>query len=88
MIAGTVVAALGVGVGLWATDGDGGTGGPAARASGEAAAPSPSRSYPLSEAPRTIPAVREHTPPADRGGSPRRTTAWSSPTPPSPTRAV
>nr|WP_260616979.1 glycoside hydrolase family 20 protein [Streptomyces sp. WAC05458] len=72
VIAGTVVAALGVGVGPWATDGDGGTGGPAARASGEAAAPSPSRSYPLSKAPRTIPAVREHTPARGPGWQPEK----------------
>ncbi|MFD7862631.1 glycoside hydrolase family 20 protein [Streptomyces sp. NPDC057682] len=44
-----------------------GTGGPAGaassppRPSSAAPSPSPTRSYPLSEAPRTIPAVREHT---------------------------
>ncbi|MEU0248774.1 glycoside hydrolase family 20 protein [Streptomyces sp. NPDC006235] len=68
-----VVIAAGVSLGLWvASGGDGGTGGPEARSSqGRSAAapqgtspedtPSPSRSYALSEAPRTIPAVREHT---------------------------
>ncbi|MFE9704953.1 glycoside hydrolase family 20 protein [Streptomyces sp. NPDC005930] len=63
VIAGAVVAALGVGAGLWAADGDDGGGGPQGPAtrSDEAAAPSPSRSYPLSKEPRTIPAVREHT---------------------------
>ncbi|CAM5543385.1 Family 20 glycosylhydrolase OS=Streptomyces tendae OX=1932 GN=GUR47_16480 PE=3 SV=1 [Streptomyces tendae] len=72
VIAGAVVAALGVGAGLWAADGDdGGAGpqGPATR-SDEAAAPSPSRSYPLSKEPRTIPAVREHTPARGPGWQP------------------
>ncbi|MEU6103203.1 beta-N-acetylhexosaminidase [Streptomyces flaveolus] len=76
MIAGAAVAALGVGVGLWATDGDG-DGGPAgstARSSGEAAAPSvspsPSRSYALSTEPRTVPAVRQHTPARGPGWQP------------------
>ncbi|MFE5395126.1 glycoside hydrolase family 20 protein [Streptomyces sp. NPDC056568] len=78
VIAGTVVAALGVGVGLWATDGDGdgGAGAPAGRSSGEAAAPatspSPSRSYALSKEPRTIPAVREHTPARGPGWQPEK----------------
>lgn len=68
---GLAVIAGGVGLGLWATAGDGG-GGSAMNPSGDISAsaspsptPSPSRSYPLSEAPRTIPAVREHT--AERG---------------------
>lgn len=77
MIAGAVVAALGVGAGLWATDGDGGGDGDregsAARSStGEAAAPSPSRSYPLSKEPRTIPAVREHTAARGPGWQPEK----------------
>ncbi|MGW2703560.1 beta-N-acetylhexosaminidase [Streptomyces sp. NPDC001340] len=71
--AGTV--ALGVGVGVWASaDGGGKPAGSAAQApsdrtSGAApgraatpSSPSPSRSYPLSQAPRTIPAVHSHTP--------------------------
>ncbi|MFH8767996.1 glycoside hydrolase family 20 protein [Streptomyces sp. NPDC017958] len=73
--AGTV--ALGVSVGVWASADGGGGGKPAGgaaqapsdrtsgAASGRAAtpsSPSPSRSYPLSQAPRTIPAVRSHTP--------------------------
>nr|WP_077800394.1 glycoside hydrolase family 20 protein [Streptomyces sp. JHA26] len=76
MIAGAAVAALGVGVGLWATDGDGSAGpaGSAARSSDEAAAPStppaPSRSYALSQEPRTIPAVRQHTPARGPGWRP------------------
>ncbi|CAM5590580.1 hypothetical protein SVIOM74S_00248 [Streptomyces violarus] len=68
-----VVVAAGVSLGLWAASGgDGGVTGPEARPSqGRTAAaphgtspegsPSPSRSYALSKAPRTIPAVREHT---------------------------
>ncbi|MEU8747252.1 glycoside hydrolase family 20 protein [Streptomyces parvulus] len=74
VIAGAVVASLGVGVGLWATDGDG-DGAPASRAapsSAEAAAPSPSRSYPLSAKPRTIPAVREHTAARGPGWQPEK----------------
>ncbi|MFD4503280.1 glycoside hydrolase family 20 protein [Streptomyces sp. NPDC058457] len=73
--AGTV--ALGTGIGVWASSGggDGGSGAGAARQpSGSAPAassaarsgaatptPTPTRSYPLSQAPRTIPAVRSHT---------------------------
>nr|WP_229865647.1 glycoside hydrolase family 20 protein [Streptomyces naganishii] len=60
---------LGVGLGVWAWGGDGSPAGSARHASGAAdsspaspgASPSPTRSYPLSEAPRTIPAVRSHT---------------------------
>ncbi|WP_432058711.1 beta-N-acetylhexosaminidase [Streptomyces sp. bgisy022] len=72
--AGALVAASGVGIGLWATSDDGAPAG-SASATGENPAgtspgatssePSPTRSYPLSKAPRTIPAVREHT--AERG---------------------
>ncbi|MGV9906148.1 beta-N-acetylhexosaminidase [Streptomyces sp. NPDC003388] len=60
--AGTV--ALGVGVGVWASADSGGrpaqdvAQAPAGRAPNS---PSPSRSYPLSRAPQTIPAVRSHT---------------------------
>ncbi|MER7489765.1 glycoside hydrolase family 20 protein [Streptomyces sp. NPDC126497] len=73
--------ATGVGLGLWASPDGGGAsagsaaassaqspGGPdeaAGTAAGEDPGPSPSRSHPLSEAPRTIPAVRGHT--AERG---------------------
>ncbi|MFD6322614.1 glycoside hydrolase family 20 protein [Streptomyces sp. NPDC058442] len=66
LAAGAVVAASGVGLGLWATSDDAGS---AASRSGDSAGsppePSPTRSYPLSQAPRTIPAVREHS--AERG---------------------
>lgn len=76
LIAGGLVAALGVGVGLWASDGDDSapTGAVAGRQSAQgsvsgersavaapSASPGPSRTYPLSTAPRTIPAVRTHT---------------------------
>ncbi|GGW30639.1 hypothetical protein GCM10010503_02800 [Streptomyces lucensis JCM 4490] len=77
--AGTV--ALGTGVAVWASA-DGG-GGPARQSSAEASrhvsggpaaqtpSPSPSRSYPLSQAPRTIPAVRTHTAARGPGWKPR-----------------
>ncbi|QOV47721.1 beta-N-acetylhexosaminidase [Streptomyces chromofuscus] len=68
----------GLSVGLWAWGA--GPAGPAARAPGvaspsdpaAAAAPSPTRSYPLSTAPRTIPAVRDHTPARGPGWRPER----------------
>ncbi|MER6979922.1 family 20 glycosylhydrolase, partial [Streptomyces carpinensis] len=65
-----VTVGLGVGLGLWATGGDGSPAGSARSASDTAPgpsspdtgpSPSPSRSYPLSQAPRTIPAVRSFT---------------------------
>ncbi|HET9380848.1 MAG TPA: glycoside hydrolase family 20 protein [Streptomyces sp.] len=67
-VAGVLVAA-GLGVGLWAATGD--DGGPAATGAAPADA-TPTRSYPLSEAPRTIPAVREHTPARGPGWRPER----------------
>ncbi|MEV0979275.1 glycoside hydrolase family 20 protein [Streptomyces sp. NPDC049915] len=83
-IAGTV--ALGVGVGVWASAGGGPSGGPTAQArpseagsgasagrtaSGRpSAAPGPTRSSALSTAPRTIPAVRAHTPARGPGWRP------------------
>ncbi|MFI9242533.1 glycoside hydrolase family 20 protein [Streptomyces sp. NPDC053086] len=77
--------ALGAGVGVWASaDGSGGAEGSArhsssGRVSGAdpaepgapSASPRPSRSYPLSQAPRTIPAVRSHTPARGPGWQPR-----------------
>ncbi|WP_406729709.1 glycoside hydrolase family 20 protein [Streptomyces sp. GD-15H] len=67
LAAGAVVAASGVGLGFWATSDD--DAGSAASRSGNSAGsppePSPTRSYPLSQAPRTIPAVRDHS--AERG---------------------
>ncbi|KRC95743.1 glycoside hydrolase family 20 protein [Streptomyces sp. B21-101] len=84
LTAGGLVAVLGVGAGLWASSGDDGApagsasrqvaGGSSAGAPGVARAPSPSptpsRSYPLSTAPRTIPAVRSHTPARGPGWRP------------------
>ncbi|AZM60418.1 MULTISPECIES: beta-N-acetylhexosaminidase [unclassified Streptomyces] len=61
--AGALVAGTGVGIGLWvSSDGDGA---PSGSTAAQSPTPSPSRSYPLSKAPRTIPAVREYT--AERG---------------------
>ncbi|MER5793410.1 family 20 glycosylhydrolase [Streptomyces sp. NPDC001980] len=81
--AGTV--ALGTGIGVWASSGgDGGnTAGAARQPSGSdratssgarsgAATPTPTRSYPLSQAPRTIPAVRSHTAARGPGWRPRQ----------------
>ncbi|MCH0556430.1 MULTISPECIES: glycoside hydrolase family 20 protein [unclassified Streptomyces] len=78
--------ALGTGVGVWALSGGGGgepEGGarlPSGRAStadpsapaASSVSPTPSRSYPLSQAPRTIPAVRSHTPAHGPGWKPQR----------------
>nr|WP_244298075.1 glycoside hydrolase family 20 protein [Streptomyces griseoflavus] len=78
--AGVLVAASGVSLGLWASsDGDGSPAGSTAASAGQtpggrdeegaapgkSPSPSPSRTYPLSKAPRTIPSVRDHT--AERG---------------------
>ncbi|MER6954932.1 MULTISPECIES: glycoside hydrolase family 20 protein [unclassified Streptomyces] len=86
LLAGGLVAALGVGTGLWASSGSGGGDGtPAGSAASQQAAagtsagtsaatttasPTPSRSYALSTAPRTIPAVRAHTPARGPGWRP------------------
>ncbi|MEU5314831.1 glycoside hydrolase family 20 protein [Streptomyces sp. NPDC021562] len=65
--------ALGTGIGVWASsggsDGDGRAAGPARQPS---VSPSPTRSYPLSQAPRTIPAVRSHTAARGPGWRPER----------------
>ncbi|MEU3243803.1 MULTISPECIES: beta-N-acetylhexosaminidase [unclassified Streptomyces] len=69
---GAVVAA----VLLWPSGGDGRTGANVSSASGSAdadrsaASPPPTRNYPLSKAPLTIPAVREHTPARGPGWRP------------------
>ncbi|WP_333762535.1 beta-N-acetylhexosaminidase [Streptomyces sp. IBSBF 2390] len=71
-VVGTV--ALGTGVGVWAATGGEPAGHDAAvsgRAATPSASPEPSRSYPMSEAPRTIPAVRSHTPARGPGWKPR-----------------
>jgi hexosaminidase len=77
IIAGAVAgtAALGIGLGFWASGDDSGPAGSAQRQSpsagrsagaptdshGQSPTPTPTRSYALSKAPRTIPAVRSHT---------------------------
>ncbi|MGV9250951.1 beta-N-acetylhexosaminidase [Streptomyces sp. NPDC003697] len=67
-----VTVGLGVGVGLWASGGQSPADSAGSRTGTSAAAPSPSptRSYPLSQAPRTIPAVRSHTPARGPGWRP------------------
>ena len=84
--AATVVVAGGVGLGLWSASGDeGGSGGAAVGSADETSAasrgaasrsasptPSPTRSYPLSRTPRTIPAVRSHTPARGPGWRPAK----------------
>ncbi|MFJ4687664.1 glycoside hydrolase family 20 protein [Streptomyces sp. NPDC091377] len=82
MLIAAAVVVFGVGLGLWASGGDGDSGGSGDRTTGSAtsaqvppgtsASPSPTRSYPLSEAPRTIPAVRSHTPARGPGWRPER----------------
>ncbi|MGW0813582.1 beta-N-acetylhexosaminidase [Streptomyces viridiviolaceus] len=75
VIAAAAVAAIGVGAGLWVTGGDGGPAGSARSTDGVSVAaptPSPTRSYPLSQEPRTIPAVRDHTPARGPGWQPER----------------
>ncbi|MYW47559.1 beta-N-acetylglucosaminidase, partial [Streptomyces sp. SID161] len=78
--------ALGTGVGVWASsDGGGGeragsarhsssgrvSGADPAQPAAPSASPSPTRSYPLSRTPRTIPAVRSHTAARGPGWRPR-----------------
>jgi hexosaminidase len=86
--AATVVVGGGVGLGLWAASGDeGGSGGTAvgsvdetsaasrgaaSRSASPTPSPSPTRSYPLSQTPRTIPAVRSHTPARGPGWRPAK----------------
>ncbi|MFI2202307.1 glycoside hydrolase family 20 protein [Streptomyces sp. NPDC020192] len=66
--------ALGTGVGVWASSGGGKAvaGSDSGTAAASAASPSPSRSYPLSRAPRTIPAVRAFTAARGPGWKPQR----------------
>ncbi|MFJ9565461.1 glycoside hydrolase family 20 protein [Streptomyces fuscichromogenes] len=81
--AGTV--ALAAGIGVWASSGGGSGTGAARQPSGSPQAassagrtgaatptPAPTRSYPLSQAPRTIPAVRSHTAARGPGWRPRQ----------------
>ncbi|MFF8030394.1 MULTISPECIES: glycoside hydrolase family 20 protein [unclassified Streptomyces] len=79
VVAGALAAVSGVSLGLWAAsedDSKSSTASSAADPAGpdEAAgtAPGPTRSHPLSKAPRTIPAVREHTAERGPGWRPRR----------------
>ncbi|GAA2937558.1 family 20 glycosylhydrolase [Streptomyces argenteolus] len=65
----TVAAAVTLTVVAWPEGSGPGTQG-AASSSSTSASPSPSRSYPLSTTPRTIPAVREHTPARGPGWKP------------------
>ncbi|MEV0638972.1 glycoside hydrolase family 20 protein [Streptomyces sp. NPDC050619] len=74
-----VTVAAGVGLGLWATGGEGDDSEPAGSAQEQPSAsktpsptPSPTRSYPLSKAPRTIPAVGAHTPARGPGWKPAK----------------
>ncbi|MDO0935805.1 glycoside hydrolase family 20 protein [Streptomyces sp. DG2A-72] len=88
LVAAATVVAVGLGLGIWAAagdEGDPGTGSasrlPTAGTTTTSAAapsetpsprPSPSRTYPLSKTPRTIPAVRAHTPARGPGWKPAR----------------
>ncbi|MFD5345082.1 family 20 glycosylhydrolase, partial [Streptomyces anulatus] len=69
----TAAAAVALTVVVWPDGSGGGSSGDTASPSGtsaEAVAPSPSRSYPMSSTPSTIPAVREHTPARGPGWQP------------------
>ncbi|MER5631702.1 family 20 glycosylhydrolase [Streptomyces nitrosporeus] len=65
----TVAAAVTLTVVVW-PDGSGSGPQNGSASSRTAPSPSPTRSYPLSEAPRTVPAVREHTPARGPGWKP------------------
>ncbi|XUL94488.1 hypothetical protein ACQ86D_31475 [Streptomyces galilaeus] len=100
--AATAVVAGGVGLGLWASSGDDGspvgaalspsdststsTSSRAADSRTPTPTPSPTRVYPLSQTPRTIPAVRSHTPARGPGWRPAKGNGSSSTTPTSSTR--
>lgn len=88
LLAGGLVAALGVGLGVWASSDDGTApaGSAASRQAGartpgadtgaaaaQAPTPTPTRSYALSTTPRTIPAVGAHTPARGPGWKPQST---------------
>nr|WSY52327.1 family 20 glycosylhydrolase [Streptomyces sp. NBC_00886] len=84
--AATVVVAGGVGLGLWTASGDEGSPAGAALSPSDGTSasshgavsrtpsptPTPTRSYPLSRTPRTIPAVRAHTPARGPGWRPAK----------------
>ncbi|MGW4044731.1 beta-N-acetylhexosaminidase [Streptomyces sp. NPDC004721] len=62
VVGGFVTAAgLGIGLAVWSFGGDGTPADAAPGGASGSGSPSPTRSYPLSQAPRTIPAVRSHT---------------------------
>ncbi|MGH1552048.1 hypothetical protein ACRAWF_07515 [Streptomyces sp. L7] len=99
--AATAVVAGGVGLGLWASSGDDGSPVGAALSPSDSTStssraadsphphsrtPSPTRVYPLSQTPRTIPAVRSHTPARGPGWRPAKGNGSSSTTPTSSTR--
>ncbi|CAM5608526.1 Beta-N-acetylglucosaminidase OS=Streptomyces alboniger OX=132473 GN=CP975_21760 PE=3 SV=1 [Streptomyces alboniger] len=82
-----VTVAAGVSLGMWATGGDGGDSGPTVSAQRQPSqsasacssadgstvpSPTPTRSDPLSRTPRTIPAVRAHTPARGPGWKPAK----------------
>ncbi|MEU0073314.1 family 20 glycosylhydrolase [Streptomyces sp. NPDC006332] len=83
-----VTVAVGVSLGVWATGGGGDDGAPVVSAQGQPSQrastcpsadgaskttpPKPSSSYPLSTTPRTIPAVRQHTPARGPGWKPAK----------------
>ncbi|MEU5719186.1 family 20 glycosylhydrolase [Streptomyces sp. NPDC020403] len=66
----TAVAAVTLTVVVWPDGSGSGPRNGAVSSSSTSASPSPTRSYPLSTAPRTIPAVREHTPARGPGWKP------------------
>ncbi|MGW1889525.1 family 20 glycosylhydrolase [Streptomyces sp. NPDC002004] len=68
LIAAVAMVALTVAVALWPREGGRAT---AERPAGAKPTPTPTRTYPLSSAPQTIPAVREHTPARGPGWKPR-----------------
>ncbi|MER5212229.1 glycoside hydrolase family 20 protein [Streptomyces sp. NPDC002838] len=86
IVAVVVTVGAGVGLGLWAGGGSdesgpagsaqgqpsGGTSAGSPQAGEKTPSPSPTRSYPLSKSPRTIPAVRAHTPARGPGWSPEK----------------
>ncbi|MFE7211645.1 glycoside hydrolase family 20 protein [Streptomyces sp. NPDC057611] len=71
VVGGFVTAAgLGIGLAVWSFGGDGSPADAAPGGASGSGSPSPTRSYPLSQAPRTIPAVRSHTAARGPGWSP------------------
>ncbi|WP_210593892.1 glycoside hydrolase family 20 protein [Streptomyces sp. GESEQ-35] len=88
LVAAAAVVAVGLGLGIWAASGDEGgpdqgsasrlpatgttSAGTPSESRSPSASPSPTRTYPLSRTPRTIPAVRGHTPARGPGWKPAR----------------